>query len=144
MSDVRVFVSFDVEHDVDLGELLTEQSSRGGSGFLVSARSETGMVTDRWSDSTRRRIRDADQVIVICGEHTGKSVQVNSELRIAQEEKKPYFLLWGRREQMCTMPACVTRAECMYSWSWEILLQQISETLRNARPLEVPEHYKRP
>ncbi len=144
MSDIRVFLSFDVEHDVDLGELLAEQSRRGGSGFLVSARSEGGMVTDRWSDAARRRIRDADQVIVICGEHTDSSVQVNSELRIVQEEKKPYFLLWGRRERMCTMPARVTRAECMYSWSWEILLQQISDTFRNARPLDVPEHYKRP
>ena len=144
MSDVRVFMSFDVEHDADLGELLAEQSRRGGSCFQVSARSEAGMVTDRWCDAARYRIRGADQVIVICGEHTEDSVQVNSELRIVQEEKKPYFLLWGRRERMCTMPARVTRAECMYSWSWEILLQQISDTLRNARPLDVPEHYKRP
>ncbi len=144
MSDVHVFLSFDVDHDVDLADLLSDQSGRGGSGFLVSARSEAGMVTDRWSDAVRRRVRDADQVIIICGEHTEKSIQVNSELRIVQEEKKPYFLLWGRRERMCTMPARVTRAECMYSWSWEILLQQISDTLRNARPLDVPEHYKRP
>jgi hypothetical protein len=144
MSDVRVFLSFDVDHDADLGERLSAQSSRGGSGFLVSARSEAGAVTDRWCEAARRRIREADQVIVICGEHTEDSVRVDSELRIAQEEKKPYFLLWGRRERMCTMPARVTRAECMYSWSWEILLQQIADTLRNARPLEVPEHYKRP
>ena len=142
MSDVRVFLSFDVEHDADLGELLSEQSRRGGSGFLVSARSEAGAVTDRWCDAARRRIRDADQVIVICGEHTEDSLQVNSELRIAQEEEKPYFLLWGRRERMCTMPARVARAGCMYSWSWEILLQQISD--RKPRPLDVPDHYKRP
>jgi len=144
MGEVRVFLSFDVDHDADLGDLLSEQSGRAGSGFLVSARSEAGTVTDRWCETTRRRIREADQVIVICGEHTADSVRVNSELGIAQEEQKPYFLLWGRRERMCTMPARVTRAGCMYSWSWDILLQQISETLRNAQPLDVPDHYKRP
>ena len=144
MSDVRVFLSFDVDHDLDLGERLCEQSRRGSSGFQVSARSAGGTVTDRWCETVRRRIRDADEVIVICGEHTEDSIRVSSELRIVQEEQKPYFMLWGRRERMCTMPARATRSGCMYSWTWQILLQQIAETLRNAKPLEVPEHYKRP
>ena len=144
MSDVQVFLSFDVDHDADLAELLSEQSQRGGSGFVLSGRSEGGDVTDRWCESVRRRIRAADEVIVLCGERTQDSLRMNSELRIAHEEKKPYFLLWGRRDRMCTMPARVTRNESMYSWTWEILLQQIAETLRNAEPLEVPERYKRP
>lgn len=144
MSDVRVFLSFDVDHDVDLRNTLCDQSHRGGSGFTVSSNSETGDVTDRWSDAARRRIRDADQVIVICGEHTDQSVRVASELRIAEEEKRPHFLLWGRRELMCTMPVGAKRSGCMYSWNWETLLQQIAEARRSARPLEIPEHYKRP
>jgi hypothetical protein len=144
VSDVRVFLSFDVDHDEDLRELLLEQSRRGGSGFLVTARSEAGMVTESWCEAARRRIRDVEQVIVICGEHTEDSLRMSSELRIAQEEKTPFILLWGRRERMCTMPARVPRAGCMYSWTWENLLQQISDTLRNAAPLDIPEHYKRP
>ena len=35
----------------------------------------------------RRRIREADQVIVICGKHTEESMRVSAELLIAQEEK---------------------------------------------------------
>jgi hypothetical protein len=144
MSEVRVFLCFDVDHDTDLGDRLCEQSRRGDSNFQVSARSEGGMPTERWCEVARRRIRESDQVIVICGEHTADSVQVNAELRIAQEEEKPYLLLWGRRDEMCTMPARVTRAGCMYSWTWEILQRQVSDTLRNARPLEVPDECKRP
>lgn len=144
MSVVRVFLSFDVDHDADLCELLHEQSRRGGSGFAISAQSEAGAMTDRWGESVRRRIRDADVAIVICGEHTGDSMRMDFELRAAQEQKKPFFLLWGRRDRMCTMPARVTRAGCMYSWTWEILLQQISDTLRNAQALDLPDHYKRP
>lgn len=144
MSDVRVFVSFDVDHDKDLANRIAEQSARGGSGFVVSARSEGGEMSERWSQSARQRIRDADEFVLICGEHTEDSLRVNMELRIAQEEGKPYFLLWGRRERMCSMPARAGRTACMYSWTWEILLQQISMTLRNAQPLEIPDHYKRP
>lgn len=144
MSGVRIYLSFDVDHDRDLSEQLSKQSRRGGSGFEVSAHSEAGTLTERWCEGARRRIRDADQLIVICGEHTADSARVNEELRIAKEEGKPYFLLWGRRERMCTMPAAATRTACMYSWTWEILLQQISDSLRKAQPLEIPEQYRRP
>ena len=92
----------------------------------------------------RRRIRDADEVIVICGEHTQDSPRMDAELRVTQEEEKPYFLLWGRREQMCTMPAHVPRNECMYSWTFESLLELVRTTIRKAEPLQVLEHEKRP
>jgi len=143
MPNVRIFMSFDRENDEDLHDLLLEQSRRQSSGFEISARSEAATMTDRWDEKVRRQISQVDEVIVICGEHTAASVRVNAELRIAQEEQKPYFLLWGRRERMCTKPAGSKRDDSMYSWTWEILQDQIVSTLRNARPREVAERYKR-
>ncbi len=144
MSHVRVFVSFDLDHDLDLGDRL-EAESRSGSGFEISARSESPS-TDRWEARVRRQIGEADGVIVICGEHTEDSAQVSAEIRIAQEEQKPYFLLWGRREVMCTKPAGAKPGDRdgMYSWTSTILHDQIVTTLRNAQLREVPEKYKRP
>jgi hypothetical protein len=98
---------------------------------------------DLSDERVRRRIRGADEVIVICGEHTAKSVRVSEELRIAQEENKPYFLLWGRRESMCTRPSSAKASDSMYSWTREILHDQITTTLRNAQIQEVPEDCKR-
>ena len=144
MSNVRIFMSFDPENDKDLHDLLLEQSLRQSSGFEISARSEGATMTDRWDEKVRRQISQADEVIVICGEHTASSVRVSTELRIAQEEQKPYFLLWGRRERMCTRPVGSKRDDSMYSWTWEILQDQIITTLRDAQPREVPERYKRP
>ena len=141
---VRVFLSFDVEYDGDLGDRLFEQAQRGGSGFHVAARSEAGAMTGRWHDGVRRRVRAADEVIVICGEHTAESDRMHVELRIAQEEQKPCLLLWGRRERMCSMPVGVARTACMYTWTWETLVHRVAQTLRDARPLEVPENCKRP
>jgi len=142
---VRVFVSFDIDHDADLGDRLSEQSRRAGSGFHVASRSEAGAMTDRWEAGVRRQVRDADEVIVICGEHTATSDRMNAELRIAQEEEKPYLLLWGRRERMCSMPIGVKRTAAMYGWTRETLLYLIAQTLRDARPVEVPENLiKRP
>jgi len=100
-------------------------------------------MTDRWHAGVRRRVRDADELIVICGEHTGESDRMNAEIRIALEEKKPYLLLWGRRERMCSMPIGVMRNACMYSWKRETLAHFVAQTLRDAQPLEVPENCKR-
>jgi hypothetical protein len=136
-------MSFDPDNDEDLHDLLLEQSRRQDSGFEISARSETATMTDRWHERVRQQISQVDELIVICGEHTASSVRMNAELRIAQEEQKPYFLLWGRRETMCTRPAGSKRDDSMYSWTWEILQDQITTTLRNAQPHEVPDRYKR-
>jgi hypothetical protein len=143
MSGIRVFMSFDLEHDRDLGDLLLAESRRAGSGFEICARSEAGVMNDRWSGAVRRRIRSSDEVIVICGAHTDASPRVSAELRIAHEEVKPYFLLWGRRDHMCTKPALAKKAEGMYSWTRDTLESRIAATLRSAKPPDIPEDCKR-
>ena len=115
MSQARVYVSFDIEHDRELYERLLAQA--GGSGFCVSGGSEFLSATDLGNERVRRRIREADQLIVICGEYTDGSPGMSAELRIAQEERTPYFLLWGRRESMCTKPTGAKPAEGMYRWT---------------------------
>jgi hypothetical protein len=130
MSKIDVFVSFDIEHDEDLYELLLAQSGTPSSGFAVSGGSERLEATDVWNERGRRRIREADQVIVICSEHTEASMRVSAELRMAQEEGTPYFLVWGRRDIMCTKPIGAKPAEGMYSWTRQILQDQIMITSR--------------
>ena len=127
------FVSFDVEHDKELYDRLREQSSTPGSSFTMSGRSERFSATDAWNQSVRRKIDDAEQVIVICGEHTNASMGVLTELRIAQETEKPYFLLWGRRGQMCTKPSGAKSTEGMYSWTLPILQDQIARIARTPK-----------
>jgi hypothetical protein len=101
----------------------------------VSGESEFVSTHDLWTDRARRRIREADEVIVICGEHSEASPGMRAEIRIAQEEKTPYFLLWGRRGAMCTKPIGAKPAEGMYNWTQEILEDQVAFALRRARAL---------
>lgn len=144
MHQVRVFMSFDPGHDDDLKTRLVGESAKSCSGFEILGCSEAGEMTGSWSERVRRRISAADEVIVICGEHTQDSLQVAVEIGIAQEEHKPYFLLWGRREVMCTKPAGAKAGDGMYSWTTSIIRDQIALTLRVARSREESERYKRP
>jgi hypothetical protein len=130
---MNVFVSFDIENDRELYELLLAQSRNPSSGFTVLGGSERSSDTDIGRERVRHRIREADQVIIICGKHTEDSIRVSAELLIAQEEQRPYFLLWGRREIMCTKPIGAKPADGMYSWTGQILQDQIALTFRKIR-----------
>jgi hypothetical protein len=130
MAAIRAFVSYDREYDGDLYDLLDEQAAKGSFGFEISARSRAPSPMGAGDERVRREIQEADQVIVICGEHTEASMSVSAELRIAQEEGTPYFLLWGRRESMCCKPIGAKPADGMYSWTRQILQDQVRFTSR--------------
>ena len=92
MSKVRVFISFDFDHDEDSLNLLVEQSSNPDSPFEIADRSVRESMTGDWKVKVRERIKKTDQMIVICGKHTNAATGVSAELRIAQEVGYFFFL----------------------------------------------------
>ena len=126
VSGTRVFASFDAVHDWDLYERLLAEAGEAGLGITVSGASEPFAATEDWSRGARWRIRGVERVLVICGEQTDGSMGVAEELRIAREEGKPYLLLWGRRDLMCTKPAGAKSSEGMYTWTASTLQEQFA------------------
>ena len=122
----RVFISFDFDHDRDLKELLVGQAKNPDTAFNITDASVKEELSGDWKSKVRARIRNVDQVIVICGEYTDNAVGVNVELKIAQEEYKPYFLLWGRTAKAATKPPSALSADKVYSWTWDNLKQLIA------------------
>lgn len=74
-----------------------------------------------WEKKVRTRIRQTDLVIVICGEHTHTATGVATELRIARDEKKPYFLLRGYSDKTCYAPTGAAATDKVYDWTWSNL-----------------------
>jgi len=121
MAKKRVFTSFDFDHDEDLRVLLIGQSRNPESPFDMADWSLKDALSGDWKAKVRSRIRSVDQVIIICGTHTDSAAGVSAELRIAQEEKKPYFLLQGRANQTCKKPSAADPRDKIYTWSWDNL-----------------------
>jgi hypothetical protein len=144
MTDVTIYMSYDLDHDRDLHDRLVQQAKRPAP-FAIASRSEAGEMTDEWAERVRGRISEADEVVVICGEHTDESPRVSAELRMAQEQKKPYLLLWGRRDSMCKKPKGARSEDGMYLWTPSMLEHQLAFSLRRRREdeLPVPESMKR-
>lgn len=120
----RVFVSFDYDHDLDLKNALVGQAKFPDSPFEIADWSIKEPSAD-WKERARVRIRRADVVAVTCGHHTDTAVGINSEIKIAREEGKPYFLLGGRSDGVNKKPTAATPADKIYTWNWDNLKKLI-------------------
>lgn len=117
----RSFISFDYDHDLDLKNLLVGQAKNSDSPFSIQDFSIKEAIAKDWKEKARIRIRGCDVVIVICGEHTNTATGVSAEIEIAQEEKVPYFLLWGRSDKTCKKPTSASSSDKIYKWTWDNL-----------------------
>jgi len=117
----RVFTAFDYDHDESLKHFLVGQSRHEDSPFEMSDWSVKDPYPGDWKERVREKIRKVDQVIILCGEYTHTATGVSAELRIAQEEGKPYFLLKGYPDKTCTKPTSALTSDKMYKWTWENL-----------------------
>lgn len=125
MAKKRVFISFDFDHDSDLKTMLVGQAKNTDTPFELADWSVKEPMTGDWKEKARTRIKSTDLMVVICGEHTDTATGVSAELSIAQEEKKPYFLLWGRADKACKKPKAAKDSDKIYKWTWEILKKLI-------------------
>jgi len=110
----RAFVSFDVKNDKDLYSELVTQAKKLDSPLNIKYFSSKKRLWGKARD--KRRMKNVDIVIVICGISTHMATGVSAELSIACEIGKPYFLLHGRKEQYCTRPEGVLLAGNIYTW----------------------------
>ena len=121
MAKTRSFISFDYDHDSDLKTLLVGQAKNSDSPFEITDMSIKETIAKDWKENARRRIKGCDVVIIICGKQTNTATGVSAELKIAQEEKIPYFLLWGRSGEKCVKPAAAKASDKIYEWTWDNL-----------------------
>ena len=137
MSPIGVFVSFDVSNDGELFELLVAQAGTAGFDFEVLGGSIRSAGMSLADEGVRRQIQEADQMIVLCGEHSEASFGMAEELRVAREEETPYILLWGRRASTTSNTrsvrgsASVTQRRALAMWPGNQLMGlRLKENLR--------------
>jgi hypothetical protein len=125
----KVFISFDFDNDEDLKNLFVGQAKHDDTPFEISDVSAKEALPGDWKAKVRPKIRNAEQVVVICGEYTHVASGVSAEVEIAQELNKPYFLLWGRNGKTCTKPRAAKTEDKIYEWTWD----NVGKLLNGAR-----------
>lgn len=121
MAKTRVFISFDYDHDESLKNFLVGQAKLPDSPFELADWSIKEHIDGNWKAKATTRIRAVDVVAVICGEHTDTATGVSAEVKIAQDEGKPYFLLNGYKDIACKKPIAAKVNDKIYKWTWDNL-----------------------
>ena len=114
------------DNDKDLCGNLVAEAGKDDSPFSIVDRSLYEPFDEKWREEVRALIRKSDLVIVICGEHTDQASGVAGEVTITQEEKRPYFLLKGRRKKRCSRPTTAPQEKIMHPWAWPTLKRLIA------------------
>jgi hypothetical protein len=115
VSQVRAFISFDLDHDNHLKSRLVAQAAREESLFTVADWSIRELAID-WNDKLCKRIANVDVMLVICGEYTETAANVNIEITVAREMDRPYFLLDGRPGRS-RMPFASQSTDVVLDWN---------------------------
>jgi hypothetical protein len=121
----RVFISFDIDHDEDAKTMLAGQAKLQDSPFDFKDNSVREHLTGDWKEKVRRRMDNVDIVIVLCGTSTHKAAGVATELEIAKEKGKSYFLLAAYSDKSCTIPTSASISDKLYKWTWDNLKKLI-------------------
>lgn len=122
MPNPRAFIAFDYDHDEFLRTALVGQSKHPDTDFEIADWSVKEPFAEKnWEQKVRTRIKQTDLVIVICGQYTHLASGVAKELKIAREEGKPYFMLWGYSDKTCYEPTTALPSDKIYKWTWDNL-----------------------
>lgn len=121
MTKQRVFISFDYDHDEDIKILLVGQAKKSDSPFDFKDASVKEPLTGDWKEKVKGRLKNCDQMVVLCGTSTDTANGVSAEMEIAQDMKLPYFLLAGYSDKVCKKPKASASGDKMYNWTWDNL-----------------------
>ncbi|MCP4049306.1 MAG: hypothetical protein GY730_01180 [bacterium] len=122
----RVFISFDIDHDDGVKKMLARQAKLVDSPFDFKDNSVKEHLTGDWRQKVWGRMDNVDVVIVLCGTKTHTATGVATELSIAKEKNKPYFLLAAYPDKNCIKPTSASTSDKIYTWSWPNLKKLIA------------------
>ncbi|MDB5257796.1 MAG: hypothetical protein JWM14_2491 [Chitinophagaceae bacterium] len=115
----KVFISFDFDNDKLLKDSFIGQCKLEQSPFEVMDYSlKEASKEKEWEEKARKKIEQADLVIVMLGAATHKSPGVLKEIAIAKELKKKVIQLIGHKDGAYQR---IKGAGHLYHWKWEIL-----------------------
>lgn len=125
MARQKLFVSFDFDNDATLKMLFVNQSKHSDAPFDIWDSSVKEHMDGDWEAKVRAKLRNVDIVCVLCSTTTHTAKGVGIELKIAKDLNKPYFLLQGYQDKICTKPTTAVASDKMYDWTWENLKKLI-------------------
>ena len=120
MAKIKVFVSYDYDHDAALKETLIGQSKLPDSPFSINDVS-LKETTPEWQQEARKAIESCDVFIVLLGDYTNQAKGVLREVTMARNIGKRRFQLRKRGH----WPIPLKGAGEVIAWRWKNIKNQL-------------------
>lgn len=116
----KIYISFDYDNDKEIKQTLISQANLKNSPLEIIDFSIEYSIESKWKLEARRRIKQCDNMIVLCGLYTDKAAGVTAEISIAREEKIRYILIDGRKGKGVKPRGSLT-SDWLHKWKWKKL-----------------------
>jgi hypothetical protein len=130
MPRIKLFVSFDFDHDRVLRDFIIGQSKLRDSPFEVSDYSlKEASKQALWETRARRAISRADKFVVMLGPRTRFAPGVKKEVAMARDLGKPCLQIIGYTRG--SVDWAVPGAGRTYRWNWDNLKRLLAPPRRS-------------
>lgn len=130
MSDPRVFISFDFDHNETDKMLFVGQSRNSRTPFTVQDwSSKKALPENTWRSLIREKISRTNMVVVLVGKYMATATGVAAEVQMAQELNVPYFGIYvGGADATSTLPTGLARNRTI-AWTWNGIASAVEQMM---------------
>ena len=122
MAKIKVFVSYDFDHDAALKDTLIGQSKLPDSPFSINDMS-LKQIELEWQQKARAAIERCDVFVVLLGEYTHQAHGVRREVRMARHIGKRRFQVRKKGQ----WPKSLDGAGEVVAWRWKNLKKHLAD-----------------
>ena len=123
MPDLKIFVSFEFDKDIDLKNNFFQQTKEGTPHRILNSSLNEAYPDQEWKDKARSAIRGCDIVIVLVGQDTHNAPGVKTEIEIARRLKNPVLRVVPQGRSYTGVPDL----DQSIPWRWKRINQKINE-----------------
>ncbi len=130
MTDPRVFISFDFDHDEKQKVLFVGQAKNSKTPFSIQDWSaKSSMAQSKWESIVKEKINRCNMVIVLSGNTMASATGVAKEIAMAKAQDVPVFGVYVDGGNLSSrLPAGLPRNRTI-SWSWDKISDAIDQMM---------------
>jgi hypothetical protein len=130
MSDPRVFISFDFDHDETEKVLFVGQSKNSKTLFSIQDWSaKSSMAQPKWEAIVKEKINKCNMVIVLSGKTMASASGVSKEITMAKDQNVPVFGVYvDGANTTSNLPTGLVRNRTI-AWKWDKISDAIDQMM---------------
>jgi len=137
MSNPRVFISFDFDHNENEKTLFVGQSKNSKTPFSIEDWSaKSSMPQDEWEDIVGKKINKCNILLVLVGQTMASAKGVSKEINMAKEQDVPVFGVYvDGANSSSNLPSGLQRNRTI-KWVWDDVADAIEQLMSEGKNKE--------